>query len=153
MATTPGALNIAIIARLRKTEVLTGDLLTAQNITSAYKWRLGSMTIGGALPAGCFYEDAGVNAAPNAPDIGIVQFSIRRFELWNNTLDDTFFTNLADSLELLFDRRRGGNVLSVGGDGRIFESSLFTGMQGPYHDDSINAFFATMSFMFVESRP
>lgn len=153
MATTPGALNIAIFARLRGTEVLAGDLAAAQAITSAYKWRLGSMTKDGALPACCLYEDAGVDAMPYAPDVGILQNSVRRFEFWTQSLDDSFFTNLADACELLFDFRRGGSLMNIGGDGLIYDSSLFTGMQGPIHDDDTNAYYATMAFQFVEARP
>jgi len=153
MSAIAGALNIAILARLRGTEVLTGDQLTAQGVTNAVPWRLGTMRKNGALPAGTFYEDAGIDAFPAAPDVGILQYSIRRFEFWKAGTDDTFFSGMQNALELLFDERRGAPALTLTGDGKVYESALFVGMQGPIPDDDINANVGLMSFRFVEARP
>lgn len=155
MSTTVGGLNKAIIARLRGTEVLTGQTLAAQVALAALvpKWRLGTMTKEGALPTGTFYEDSGIDAMPRAIDVGILQTSVRRFEVWTQSLDDAFFTGAADALEHLFDERRGATKLTLTGDGRVYESSLFVGMQGPLPDDSINAHYGLIAFKFVEARP
>ncbi len=153
MATTPGALNKAILARLRGTEVLTGDALAAQAITSGLRWRFGTMSKAGELPHGNFYEDAGVDAMPRAPDVGILRHSVKRFEVWTGETASAFFHDQGDALELLFDERRGAPVLTIDGDGRVYQSSLFVAMQSPYHDDKINAWLGLISFTFVEARP
>ncbi len=153
MATIPGALDIAILARLRGTESLTGDLLACQVITSAYEWRKGSMRKNGTVPCGLFYSDSGVDAMPAAPDMGILEYSVRRFEIWNKTPDGSFFATLPDALEYLLDFRRGNSLLNITGDGLVKDHSLMVSFQGPYFDDQINAFYGLMSFMFVESRP
>jgi hypothetical protein len=111
----------------------------------------------GNFPCGNFFEDAGPDAMPNVADSGILQFSIRRFELWTKTASATaaFFKTGADALERLFDTRRGGGttLLNLPGDGLIYDSDVLTGLQGPFFDDDINAWYATMAFRFVEARP
>lgn len=155
MSTTPGALNKAILARLRGSEALTGDAAVAQEVLTGIvpRWRFGTMAKSGEFPTGNLYEDAGVDAMPNAVDVGILQHSIRRFELWTNTTASAFFNDAADCLERLFDERRGAPELTLDGDGQIYESALFVGMQAPYHDDELNAWYGVISFRFVEGRP
>lgn len=155
MATTPGGLTKAILARLRDQEALTGDAATARAVLAALipRWRYGTMAKAGDLPAGNVFEDAGVDAMPRAPDVGILQHSIRRFEIWTNETASSFFHEAGDALELLFDERRGAPGFDIAGDGRVFQGSLFTAMQAPYKDEQINAWYGMIAFSFVESRP
>jgi hypothetical protein len=157
VATTPGALNRAIFARLRGTETpaLSGDAATAQVRLAALvpKWRLSTLTEEADVPCGNIYVDAPVDAMPEAVDVGIIQYSIRRFEIWSRQTDAAFYENVEDALEQLFDERRGAPALPLDGDGRVFESALFTGLQGPFRDDPINAYYSLISFRFVEARP
>ncbi len=155
MSTTAGGLTKAILARLRGSEALTGDAATAQAALAALvsRWRFGTMAQAGEFPHGNVFEDASVDAMPRAVDVGIIQHSIRRFELWTNETASGFFHEAGDALERLFDERRGAPELSIDGDGQVFESALFTAMQAPYFDTQINAWYGMISFRFVESRP
>lgn len=155
MATTPGGLTKAILARLRGQESLTGEAATAQTALAALvsRWRFGTMAKAGDLPCGNVFEDAGVDAMPRAVDVGILQHSIRRFEIWTNETASGFFHEAGDALEMLFDERRGAPALTVSGDGTVFESALFVGMQAPYFDTQVNAWYGVISFRFVEARP
>lgn len=148
----PG-LHLAILARLRGTEVLTGVYAGAQATTSALKWRFGTMTKKGELPCGNFYFDAGVDAMPRAPDVGIIENGVVRFEVWTETPDAAFFTTNANALEQLFDERRGCPLITKAGDGKVFAHSLMTGMQAPYFDKDTNAWWGLISFQFLEARP
>lgn len=163
MATTPGGLTKTILARLRGAETLTGDAATARAVLAALvtRWRYGTMMKGGeevktALLAGGVgnvMEDAGVDAMPRAPDVGILQHSIRRIELWTSKTESSFFHEAGDALELLFDERRGAPELGIAGDGVCYEGALFTAMQAPYFDTQLNAWYGMISFRFVEARP
>ncbi len=153
MATTPGALTKAVLARLRGTEALTGDQQAAQAITSVLRWRFGTMAKSGEMPCGNVFEDAGIDAMPRAVDVGILQHSVRRFELWTQDTASAFFHEGGDAMELLFDERRGAPELSIDGDGRVFQGALLTGMQAPYYDTKFNAWYGMIAFSFVESRP
>jgi hypothetical protein len=155
MATTPGGLTKAILARLRDQEALTGDAATARAVLAALvpKWRFGTMAKAGAPPCGNVFEDASVDAMPRAVDVGILQHSIRRFELWTTDTASSFFHEAGDALELLFDERRGAPELPIGGDGLCYEGALFVPMQAPYFDEQLNAWYGVVSFRFVEARP
>lgn len=155
MSTTPGALNKAIFARLRGTEVLTGDALAAQQTLASVvsRWRFGTMAKEGTFPVGELYSDASADAMPNAPDVGIITHSIRRFTVWTKETASSFFADCEDCLERLFDQRRGAPALDIPGDGKCYECALFTQMQAPYEDDNINAWWGTIAFRFVEARP
>lgn len=155
MATTPGGLTKAILARLRGSEALTGDAATAQAALAATvtRWRYGTMAKAGEFPCGNVFDDAGVDAMPRAPDVGILQHSVRRFEVWTKETASSFFHEAGDALELLFDERRDAPELDIAGDGRVFQGSLMTAMQAPYFDTQINAWYGMIAFSFVESRP
>lgn len=156
MATTPGGLTKAILARLRGSEALTGDAAAAQTALAALvtRWRFGTMAkAGDAMPCGNVFEDAGIDAMPRAPDVGILQHSIRRFEIWTDETASGFFHEAGDALERLFDERRGAPELSIAGDGLTYESALFTAMQAPYKDEQLNAWYGMIAFRFVEARP
>lgn len=153
MATTPGALTKAVLARVRGQESMTGDQQAAQIVTSAVRWRYGTMAKSGELPCGNVFDDEGVDAMPKAVDVGIITNSVRRLELWTNDTASGFFHNMADALELLFDERRGAPNLTLDGDGRTYQSSLFVGMQAPFFDTAVNGWYGMIAFSFVESRP
>lgn len=155
MATTAGGLTKAILARLRGQESLTGDAATAQAALAALvgRWRFGTMAKAGDMPCGNLFEDAGVDAMPRAPDVGILQHSVRRFEIWTNETASSFFHEAGGYLEQLFDERRDAPELDLTGDGRVFQGSLMTAMQAPYFDTQLNAWYGTIAFSFVESRP
>ncbi len=153
--TTPDALTKAILARLRGSETLTGEAETAREILKGHvpRWRFGTLSQSGELPHGNVFADAGVDAMPNAPDVGIINHSVRRFELWTEETASAFFTQSADALEKLFDERRGAPDLTVEGDGRVYQSSLFVPFQGPFRSDDIRAWWGVISFTFVDARP
>jgi hypothetical protein len=153
MATTPGALTKAILARLRGTEVLTGEAEEGQQIIKQYRWRFGTMAKQGELPHGNVFEDAGVDAMPRAVDVGILQHSVRRFEIWTNETASSFFHEAGDALEKMFDMRRGAPVLTIDGDGYCWEGALFTAMQAPFFDKELNAWYGMIAFTFLEARP
>lgn len=155
MALTIGGLNKAILNRIRGNETLTGEQATAQTSLVALipTWRLGNLRADGALPSGNIYEDAGVDAQPRTVDSGLYHWSIRRFEIWNNTTDESVLTGASEHLMRLFDLRKGATMLDIPGDGKLFDMALFVGMQGPFFDDQINAWYGTMAFSFLEARP
>lgn len=155
MATTPGGLTKAILARLRGEEALSADAAAAQSVLASKvsRWRFGTMAKAGELPCGNVFDDAGIDSMPRAPDVGILQYSVRRFEIWTNETASAFFHEAGDALEMLFDERRDAPGLTLTGDGQIFQGSLMTGMQAPYFDTQINAWYGTIAFSFVESRP
>lgn len=155
MAVVIAGLNKAILNRIRGNETLTGEQATAQAALIALipTWRLGSMRRDGAMPAGLMSEDAGVDAQPRTVDSGVFTHSIRRFEVWNDTEDESKLTGACHYLERLFDMRQGAPILDISGDGKLFDMGLFVGAQGPHFDDRINGWVTTISFRFVEARP
>lgn len=153
--TTPDALTKAVLARIRGSETLTGEAEAARAVLGSHieRWRFGTMSKIGELPHGNVYADAGVDAMPRAPDVGIIEHAVRRIELWTKETASAFFSESADALEMLFDERRGAPVLETAGDGTCFQSSLFVPFQGPYWAEGINAWWGVISFTFVEARP
>lgn len=147
------ALNKAIGDRITGVEVLTGDQAEAQTYFAGRSVGYGTMRQAGVLPALRFYEDAGSDAMPHAPDVGIISNSIYRFESWTRDFAGDFFGKDAMYLELLFDERRGAPALTLEGQGRVFMSGLFVPMQAPLLDRNIDAHYGLMAFVFVESRP
>src|SRR5690349_257962 len=111
MATTPGGLTKAMLARLRGQVALTGDAATAQAVVSGLRWRYGTMAKSGEMPCGNVFDDAGIDAMPRAVDVGILQYAVRRIELWTTDTASAFFHDGGDALELLFDERRGAPLL------------------------------------------
>lgn len=147
-------LQKAILARLDGTETgLTGDQLTAQGVCSPLKWRFGTLTQKGTVPCGTFYEDAGVDAMPNPPDVGLIYHTVWRFEVWTESIAGTFFGTMANALELLFDERKGAPLLVPYGAGKVFAQYLFTPMQAPYWSEDVNAAYGLISFTMLEARP
>lgn len=153
MAVTAGGLNIAILKRLRGTEVLTGEHVAPQAVLSAIQWRLGTLTQQAEIPCGRFYEDAAIDANQGRVGVGVQRWAVRRFELWTESTDESFVQNAANALEMCFDTDRGAPVLSVTGDGRIWEHGLLTDLQYPLYDPGLRAYYGLLSFQFLESRP
>jgi len=152
------ALEKAIIARVRGTETLTGDMLLAQQYLVEL---LGadpptivknSLKSKATLPCITFGFDPGPEAMGGV-DVGEVRWVIGRFYIWTKARGGSFFSEVADALEHLFNGRRGASNLTLEGDDRTYWSDLFVDLQEPDHEDSTNDFYATLSFKFVEARP
>lgn len=156
------ALNQAIGARVRGIEVLTGraadaqstlaGILAAAGSSKAPAIRYGAKASSTVYPEITFREDAGPQTL-GGPDVGIVQDSVYRFELWDNSRDGSTIPTIADCLELLFDVRRDAPAINLTGYGKVYASYLLTALQGPFHDDIKKVFFGLIAFRFAEARP
>lgn len=147
----------AIVARVKGTEVLTGDLLLAQQALVTLfggtpRIRKGATASKATLPCLTFWFDSGPESM-GATDSGEIRNVIARFFIWTKTREGEFFGDVADALEHLFNERRGATLLVPTGVNQIFCSDLFTDLQEPDHDDATNDFYAFISFRFIEARP
>lgn len=146
-------LQEAVYRRLSGAETLTGDALAAQARISVLPWRYGALRQHSVFPCGVFWKDAGTFELGSAPDIGIIENTIWRFELWTEAFDGAWFADRANDLELMFDERKQAPAMSIGGSGQVYDIALFTGMQAPLHEEKLSAYYGLISFRIVEARP
>lgn len=157
------SLQIAIVNRLRGIEVMTGRFADAQAILATYlsqepsdslpAVRYGSKS-SDVLPYQLtFHHDAGGESLAGS-DIGIIDNTIYRFEIWDSGRGDEVIPLVNDALETLCDERKGAPVWTLEDtEDRIFYSELFLRLQGPFHDDFRNMFYGVTAFRWVEARP
>lgn len=147
----------AIIARVRGTEVLAGDMLLAQQALVTLfggtpRIRKGATASKATFPCLTFRVDDGPESM-GATDSGEIRNVIARFMIWTKTREGEFFGEVADALQHLFNERVGAGLLAITGVNQVFCGDIFTGLQELDHDDNTNDFSALISFRFVEARP
>lgn len=104
------ALNKAIVARLRGTEVLTGEALEAQTRLVALvstRTRLGNFSQNVEFPQVCFRPSGGVPSwISRSEELGVVSQPEYDFEAWTNVRDGEDIPTILDLIEQLLDDRR-----------------------------------------------
>jgi hypothetical protein len=150
------ALNKAIVARLRGTEVLTGEALEAQtryvSLVST-RTRLGNFASTVAYPQVCFRPSGGVNSwISRSEELGVVSQPEYDFEVWDNTRGGDDIPVILDLIEqLLDDRRSVAPVMTL--DSGYHVASMEMIMDGAIlYNSTINAWFGLTRYMAREQR-
>lgn len=151
------ALNKAIVARLRGTEILTGEGLEAQTsllaLVPAANIRQGNFDSSVGYPQITFRPDGGIPSwISRSEELGVVSQPEYSFEVWNNDRSGSKITNIMDLIEqLLDDRRSVAAPLTLDSGYHVVSMELI--MDGAVlYNQAINAWFGLTRYMAREQR-
>ena len=146
----------AIVFRLRKVEVLTGDALEAQDalqaLVPAANVRQGNLDTSVGYPQITFRPSGGIPNPLSMQQIGVIGQPEFDFEFWTNDRRGNTVANIADLVEQLLDDRRGvANPFTSETGYKQFAMHALTDLAVMY-DSTINGWFGLQRYQAIEGR-